>query len=109
VLTLTDNARDVVREMVSAAGAPEGSGLRIAADQDGDGPEALSLSLAPGPQEGDQIVEDAGSRVFVEPAAAELLEGSVLDAERHEDHVHFSVGLAGPADDEDDDVTGAPA
>jgi iron-sulfur cluster assembly protein len=101
MLTLTDTAHEVVREMVEAAGAPEGSGLRIAADQEGDGAEALSLSLASGPLEGDEVLESAGSRVFVESAAAELLDGSVLDAERHDDHVHFSIGLPDDGDEVD--------
>jgi Fe-S cluster assembly iron-binding protein IscA len=106
VLTLTDTAHEVVREMVEAAGVPDGSGLRIAADGDGDGAESLSLSLASGPLEGDQVLESAGSRVFVEAAAAELLDGSVLDAQRHDDHVHFSIGLPDDGGDADDDEAG---
>jgi len=106
VLTLTDSARDVVREMVSAAGAPEGSGLRIAADQEGDGAESLSLSLASGPLEGDQVVEGDGTLVFVEATAAELLEGSVLDAERHDDHVHFSLGMPDDGDEDEASASG---
>ncbi len=88
MLTLTHNARDVVREMVEAGGAPDGSGIRISADDGGDG---LSLSLVSGPAEGDQVVEDDGTRVFLEPRAASLLDDKVLDADRHEDHVHFTL------------------
>jgi iron-sulfur cluster assembly protein len=92
MLTLTDSARDVVRDMVASGGGPEGSGLRIAAEGNDDGREGLSLSLATEPVEGDTVVDDEGSRVFLEPRAASLLDDKVLDAERHEDHVHFTLG-----------------
>jgi len=93
MLTLTETARDVVREMVEAGGAPDGSGIRISADDGGDG---LSLSLVAGPAEGDQVVEeDDGTRVFLEPRAASLLDDKILDADRHEDHVHFTLDEQG--------------
>jgi Fe-S cluster assembly iron-binding protein IscA len=98
VLTLTDSARDAVREMVNDGGAPEGSGIRIATGRNDDGSEGLSLSLADGPAEGDAVVDDDGSRVFLEPQAASMLDDKVLDAQRHEDHVHFVVA---PAEDDD--------
>jgi Fe-S cluster assembly iron-binding protein IscA len=91
MLELTETAKDVVREMVASEEAPEGSGLRIAAEPTGDGEASLSLELAPAPAEGDEVVEADGARVFLEPAAASLLDDLVLDARRHEDHVHFSI------------------
>jgi Fe-S cluster assembly iron-binding protein IscA len=90
VLTLTDEAKDVVREMVAAEGGAEGSGLRISADSADDGGE-LSLTLADEPVEGDAVIDEDGTRVFVEPTAAALLDDKVLDAHRHDDHVHFNL------------------
>jgi iron-sulfur cluster assembly protein len=90
VLTLTEEAKDVVREMVAAEGGAEGSGLRISADSDDDG-GALSLTLADEPVEGDAVIDEDGTRVFLEPAAAALLDDKVLDAHRHDDHVHFNL------------------
>jgi Fe-S cluster assembly iron-binding protein IscA len=95
MLTLTESAKDVVRDMLSAEDAPEGSGIRIAAEQSPGG-DGLSLALATEPAEGDAVVDEDGTRVFLEPRAASMLDDKVLDAERHEDHVHFSVG---PQDD----------
>jgi Fe-S cluster assembly iron-binding protein IscA len=97
MLTLTESARDVVRELVSAGEAPEGSGLRIAAEPGQEG-SSLSLSLATGPVEGDEVVDEQGTRVFLEPAVAAFLDDKVLDASRHEDHVHFSVEQQGGSD-----------
>ena len=91
MLTLTEAAKEMVRDMVSAGDAPEGSGLRIAAAHDEDGGPALSLELANEPAEGDQVLDEDGTRVFLEPAAASLLDDKVLDAERHDDHYHFRL------------------
>jgi hypothetical protein len=33
--------------------------------------------------------------VFLEPRAASMLDDKVLDAQRHDDHVHFSVAKQG--------------
>jgi iron-sulfur cluster assembly protein len=92
VLTLTDEAKGIVREMVSAESGDPSSGLRIATD---DGGGELSLSVASEPAEGDAVIDDDGTRVFLEPAAASLLDDKVLDAHRHDDHVHFSVHQQG--------------
>jgi Fe-S cluster assembly iron-binding protein IscA len=96
MLMLTESAKDAVREMVANEQAPEGSGLRIIAEGAGDD-AALSLELTSGPQEGDAVVDEDGARIFLEPAAASLLEDMVLDAEPHDDHVHFTVGVQGPS------------
>ena len=90
MLTLTESARDVVRDMVSAGDAPEG-GLRIAAEPTGEGEAGLSLAVAESPAAGDEVVDEDGARIFLEPQAASLLDDQVLDARVHEDHVHFTV------------------
>ena len=37
------------------------------------------------------LYEGNAARVFLEPTAASLLDDMVLDAHRHDDHVHFSL------------------
>jgi iron-sulfur cluster assembly protein len=70
---------------------PEG-GLRISAEHDGEsGDIGLHLGFAEGPEEGDQIVDEHGVLVFLDPSAADALENKVLDAELHGDHAHFSI------------------
>ena len=91
MLTLTEAAREMVRDMVSAGDAPAGSGLRIAAAHDEDGGPALSLELATGPTEGDEVLDEEGLLLFLEPEAASLLDDKILDAERHDDHYHFRL------------------
>jgi Fe-S cluster assembly iron-binding protein IscA len=97
MLTLTPGAREIVRVMLAEAGAPQGAGLRIAADQGGDGAESLSLALAEAPEDGDEVLGSEDAPVFLEASAAELLDGAILDAHRHDDHVHFE--LATPDED----------
>lgn len=94
MLTLTDDAVTVVNTLIASADMPEGSGMRIsrvgdAADNATGEGVALQLSLVEAPMEGDQIVEEP--RVFVDPAAAEVLDDKVLHAEIIEDQVHFTV------------------
>jgi Fe-S cluster assembly iron-binding protein IscA len=91
MLTLTDSAKEMVRDMVSAGDAPAGSGLRIAVVQDdGEGAD-LSIEVAGEPAEGDQVLDEDGMRIFLEPEAASLLDDKILDAERHDDHFHFRL------------------
>jgi iron-sulfur cluster assembly protein len=91
MLTLTDAAKEMVRDMVSGGDAPVGSGLRIAVvHDDGEGAD-LSIEVAGEPAEGDQVLEEDGTRVFLEPEAASLLDDKILDAERHDDHYHFRL------------------
>jgi Fe-S cluster assembly iron-binding protein IscA len=70
---------------------PKGSGLRISATHDTHGSPALALDLAAEPAAGDDVLDDDGSRVFLEAGAAALLDDKILDAQRHEDHYHFTL------------------
>jgi iron-sulfur cluster assembly protein len=88
VLTLTDQAVAAIRGLTNRPGLPTETGLRIA-PQDGGG---LTLSLADGPEAGDQVIEDVDVQVFVQPDAAAALEDKALDAQINEDgEVSFMV------------------
>jgi Fe-S cluster assembly iron-binding protein IscA len=90
MLTLTDNAVSAIRGLTSGPELPVETGLRIAAQ--GDGAPSFQLALAEGPVAGDEVVEEDGARVFLEPAAAAVLGGKSLDAQVTEQgQVAFSV------------------
>jgi iron-sulfur cluster assembly protein len=76
MLTLTDNAILVIRDLTSQQAVPDG-GLRIASD-----PEAgsLVLALADQPVQGDQVVDSNGARIFLDSEAAQILHDKSLDA-----------------------------
>jgi Fe-S cluster assembly iron-binding protein IscA len=79
MLVLTQTAVAVVNTLTTADGQPEGTGLRISADTAP--PEGgLQVQVAPGPAEDDQVLADAGVRVFLDPDAATYLDDKVLDA-----------------------------
>ena len=77
MLTLTDNATTEIRNIMADPQVPDGCGLRIANDPTAGG---LTLTLATAPAEDDQVLDDGGARVFLEPQAAQLLDDKSLDA-----------------------------
>lgn len=89
MLTLTEGAVSAIRGLTSGPELPVETGLRIVAQADG---APFQLALADGPAAGDQVVEEDGARVFLEPAAAAILAGKSLDARVTEQgQVAFSV------------------
>jgi iron-sulfur cluster assembly protein len=77
MLTLTENAALVIRDLTSQQEVPNGAGLRIASDQSAG---SLTLALAEQPVQGDQVVDEDGVRIFLDPDAAQLLDDKALDA-----------------------------
>ncbi len=77
MLAVTDNAVAVIRDLADQQEVPEGGGLRIAADPTAGG---LTLSLAAGPLDGDQLLDTSGARLFLDSEAALLLDDKALDA-----------------------------
>ena len=77
MLTMTDNAMMVIRDLAVQQDVAEGGGLRIAADTDAG---SLSIELVPQPIQGDQVVDSQGARIFLDADAAELLNDTSVDA-----------------------------
>ena len=64
-------------------------GLRITAEETDEGVE-LQIDEATAPQEGDEVVEREGARVFLSAPAADVLSDQVLGLHAHDDHFHFT-------------------
>ncbi|MFG1953040.1 iron-sulfur cluster biosynthesis family protein [Micromonospora sp. NPDC048830] len=77
MLTMTDNAVLVIRDLANQEDVAEGGGLRIAADTDAG---SLTIELVAEPAQGDQVVDTQGARIFLDSDAAELLSDSSVDA-----------------------------
>jgi iron-sulfur cluster assembly protein len=76
LLALTDNAVQAVRDIVSASEqVPETGGLRLVAERAGTQAN-FQLSVVSLPAEDDEVIEEQGARVFLEPEAASLLDDS---------------------------------
>ncbi|MGH3134830.1 MAG: Fe-S cluster assembly protein HesB [Gaiellaceae bacterium] len=68
----------------------ETGGLRLVAEQTGMQTN-LELSVAALPAEDDEVIEEQGTRVFLEPEAASLLDDKVLDASVEQNQVAFTI------------------
>ncbi|MEW2442294.1 iron-sulfur cluster biosynthesis family protein [Micromonospora marina] len=77
MLTMTDNAVLVIRDLAAQQDVADAGGLRIAADTDAG---SLSIELVPQPVQGDQVVDTEGARIFLDSDAAELLDDTSVDA-----------------------------
>jgi Fe-S cluster assembly iron-binding protein IscA len=96
VLTLTNDATEAIERILMAPGVPDGAGLRIAPaaiETDSAVPAGhLQLAVTVEPDRGDQVIEEAGARVFVEDTVAPYLEDKLLDAEVIDEEVRFTLG-----------------
>ncbi len=78
MLTLTDNATAIVNEITGQPGLSESAGLRITSTPT---PEpAFEVTAAEQAEPGDQVVEQGGATVYLDQAAAEILDDKILDA-----------------------------
>jgi Fe-S cluster assembly iron-binding protein IscA len=90
MLTLTENASTILKQ-ISTQTEGEEAALRITAQPD----DAGSFGIAPSeqPEPGDQVVEQAGAKLYLESQAAEVLDDKILDAGVDEaGNVQFAIG-----------------
>jgi iron-sulfur cluster assembly protein len=92
VLTVTENARSIVKEITDTS-ASEISALRITAEESpASAQSSFAINAVAAPQPGDQTVDDAGATIHLDPGAAQLLDDQVLDAAVDEaGAVRFSI------------------
>ena len=94
MLHISDSAADAILEIT--ASVPGSVGIRIAAmpeaTTNGSGPTTVfDFYPAPQPDAGDEIVEEQGVQVFLEPDVVPFLSDKLLDAEITGDEVRFVV------------------
>jgi iron-sulfur cluster assembly protein len=91
LLSLTDSAVQAVTEIISSSDEfSQTGGLRMVAEQAGTQVN-FQLSVVPVPAEDDEVIEEQGARVFLEPDAASLLDDKVLDATLEQNKVAFMI------------------
>jgi iron-sulfur cluster assembly protein len=97
MLTLTLTAEEAVRQIVANAPiSEETGGLRIAPGQPTPEGIPLEMTIVGSPEPDDQDAGAPDAHVYLEPSAAEALEGKVLDAEVEDGNVGFSLLDASP-------------
>lgn len=80
MLTLTPTAVTKVREFMTEHGSEaDQTGLRVAVLPGGCSGFQYGLNIEDGPEGDDEIHEEAGVRIFVDPFSAQYLEGVEID------------------------------
>ena len=91
MLTLTDTATNIVRNIAQQSPEPDTAGLRITSDGSAEAPFAVTAADAAQP--GDQVVSQAGANVYLDEPTADLLDDKVLDARVDaEGRIEFALG-----------------
>jgi len=94
MLTLTENATNIVRNIANQSPEPDSAGLRISSDGSAEAPFAVTAADAAQP--GDQVVSNEGANVYLDGPTAELLDDKVLDARVDDDgRIEFALGQQG--------------
>ena len=78
VMTLTDAAADRVRDIVAKAEKPV-AGIRVGVTKGGCAGMSYKVEYADDIKPGDEVVEDKGVRVLIDPAAILFLLGTEMD------------------------------
>jgi len=92
MLTLTENASTIVRDITAQPGMPETAGLRITTEL-GD-QASFAISAAEQPQADDQVVEQSGATIYLDQDSAQLLDDKILDAAvDQQGKVEFALGI----------------
>lgn len=90
MITLTGPAVEAIRTLSAKHGLPDSGGLRI---WHSDTAGSITINMADGPYDGDEIVEADGVRVFLNPDASTMLHGKELDAVEDEIGLGFQIGI----------------
>lgn len=91
MLTLSPSAVEAVDGLLHRPEVPEDAGLRIRSA----GESQLSIAIAAEPGPDDQVIEEGGARVFVEPEAVPMVDNVELDARMQGDQVAFGLTIPG--------------
>ena len=78
VISLTDAAASRVRDIIANADKPL-YGLRVGVTNGGCAGMSYTMDMAEAPAPGDEVVEDKGVRVLVDPKAVLFLLGTQMD------------------------------
>jgi Fe-S cluster assembly iron-binding protein IscA len=89
MITFTDKAISVMRQVTAHPKLTPSSGLRIARSAS---QSRLQVRTVLGPEPGDRVVERQGGRLYLGPEAARRVDGHQLDAVTDDSgRVHFVV------------------
>jgi len=86
---LTENAAAALENLREAQGIPEGRENRLTAEQGPSGGLALRLEFVDDVSEEDEVVEKAGTEIYLDPMVVTPLEKTLMDVETTEEGLSF--------------------
>lgn len=89
MLQLSENAAAALENIRESQGIAEDQGTRLTADEGQAGGLALRLEFVDEVPETDQVVEQAGTAVHLDPRVVEPLENTVMDVRDTEEGLAF--------------------
>lgn len=92
MLTVASSAASAITALVAANDLPDDAGLRLsAADSANSDGVSVALTLTQGPGPEDQVIDQDGAHVFVDPGVADALDEHTLQATAMDDRVAFAL------------------
>jgi iron-sulfur cluster assembly protein len=89
VLTLTENASTIVKDIATQQGGADTTGLRISSE---DPTVGLTVTATEQPEPCDATVVSDGATIYLDPSASQQLDDQVLDAAVDQDgRVQFAL------------------
>jgi Fe-S cluster assembly iron-binding protein IscA len=77
MLTLTENASTIVKDIAAQQAGDDTTGLRISSE---DPEQGLMVTAAEQPLPGDATITSDGAMIYLDPAASQQLDDQILDA-----------------------------
>jgi Fe-S cluster assembly iron-binding protein IscA len=77
MLTLTENASTIVKDIAAQQGGADTLGLRISSE---DPEQGLMVTATEQPLPGDATITSDGATIYLDPAASQQLDDQILDA-----------------------------
>jgi iron-sulfur cluster assembly accessory protein len=77
-VVLTPKAVEKVKELLARQGR-QGQGIRVSVRDGGCSGHSYVMDFAPGPAEGDLVIEQDGAALYVDAAAVPYLDGTTID------------------------------
>lgn len=93
-VTITPQAEQFIRRMITFNGGSENSGFRLAVKAGGCSGLTYDFSIEPQPLEGDAVIEGNGIKVFIPEEYQSFLDGVVVGCE--DSLMHTSLTFSNP-------------
>lgn len=92
MLTVASSAASAITALVAANDLPDDAGLRLSAAESANSEGVnVTLTLTQGPGPDDQVIDQDGAHVFVDPDVADVLDEHTLQATAMDDRVAFAL------------------